>query len=329
MPLATLAALATGLGACGGGDEVLNAEAAAPVVTTATTTTTTPTTTTTMVDFNRPVVQGSAPLDPDAGPSDVADLVREIRGQSNDVDAQVRRLAPFVDLDEPDVAQIMDIAVALAPEADGGHPSTSRVRFRSPRPGSALAKALNDNLRAEGWFNADGGTNLEDVGGMVDMVYRQPGTDGDLLELRVTISEQPGATVADLEYSVLATDHEASPDEGDTYFERLTGWDRDLPMPRAAGLVEVAIETSPTAGALTLRYLMAADDEAEAVAAVVRAIGRDGYQLPGPTGEAPTEGPLRLIDETGSIAVIEFGATSEPEIMELEAIVSFDMTPLD
>ena len=348
VPAALLAVSLLGLGlvGCGGGDEVIQNAAAAPT-TTSTTTTTVPPTTTTTIDFDRPVVQGTAALLAGALPTDVAELVADIRGQTADVDAQVRRLAPFPDLTEPAVAQIMDIAVALAPAAEGGYPSTSRIRFRCPYRPADLAKLLSDDLRALGWFKSDetvqtapvsdGDADGEAAGpSRYDMTFRLPGRAGDDLELRVTIEGGPlTVTVVDVEYSILAARAEAAPDDGDTYFERLSDWDGDLPIPRAADLIEVAIETAPRAGALTLRYVIAADDEAEAVAAVLGSIRRGGYRLVTTSEEAPTAGPLELAMEEEPdrpeqpTVVLEFQNGPEPGIVEFEAVVAFDMPLLD
>jgi hypothetical protein len=318
-----------------GTQQVLENDVAGPVTApppTATTVATVPETTTTTIDFDRPVVQGDDPLEADAGPGEVATLVGDIRGQTADVDAQIRRLAPFPDLAGAPVAQILDLAISLAPETDDGHPAAARVRYRVPDRGADAAKAIDDELRSLGWFTADGTSSTAPDGATWDMVFRIPGRAAETVELRAVVEELPGVTIVDLEYVVLADDDEVLPtgDEAATYLDRLAAWTDDLPLPRASSLTEVGIETAPEEGTLSARFRLPADDEAEAVAAVFRSIGSRGYQLrDGAADEAPSAGPLDLVDEDGSEVLISFRPAGEPGSFVVEASISFPLTPLD
>lgn len=332
--LGTVARLAVGtlvLVGCGT-QQVLENDVAGPVTAPPPTVTTVPETTTTTVDFDRPVLQGDDPLAADAGPGEVAAMVDDIRGQTADVDAQVRRLAPFPDLAGPPVAQILDLAIALAPETDDGYPAAARVRYRVPDRGADVAQAIGDELRSLGWFTADGTNDTTPDGATWDLVFRIPGRAAETVELRAVVEELPGVTIVDLEYVVVAADEDMLPveEEAATHLDRLAAWTDDLPLPRAASLTEVGIETAPEEGSLSARFQLPAEDEADAVAAVLRSIGAQGYQLRGGvTDEAPTSGPLELVDEDGSEVLITFRAAGEPGSIEVEASTTFPLTPLD
>jgi hypothetical protein len=316
------------LAGCGNGDDSLTTGAAGPVAT-ATTTTTAPTTTVSTIDFDRPVFQADAPLDGEAGVADVAALVRDLRGQTEDVDAQVRRLAPFPDLAGPAVAQITDVAVALAPAVADVHPSTARVRFRVPDDGPTTVDWLDDQFRALGWYQADQSRRSTDEATITDLVFRVPGRSADDLELAAVVEARAGHTVIDLEFRLRATPEEVDPGDGVTHFERLAAWQGPLPLPGTATLIEVGVETSAEAGAVTARYLLEATDEAQAVAAVVGAVGPDGFRLAGPDGaEAPTAGPLELVDDAGAVVVIEVTPSAEVGVFELRASSPFTLPPL-
>ena len=316
------------LAACGGGEVTTDVAAPAPAV--ATTTTTAPTTTVSTIDFDRPVVQAETALVEQATLDEVAALIEELRGQTLDVDAQVRRLAPFPDLAQPAVAQIMDIAVSLAPVSDGLQPSAARVRFRVPDNEATTTEAISDDFRALGWFRAANSTDVDGDRTVTDLTFRFPGRSADDQELRATIEGRPGVTVVDLEHALWATAAEATPEDGTaSYFARLSAWQEVLPIPRAATLVEVGIETAPDEGVLAASYALPAADEATAVGAIVRSIGAGGLQLRDAGGEPPVAGPLELVDEDGTSVTIEIRPGPEDGVFEITATHAFPLTPLD
>ena len=140
----------------------------------------------------------------------------------------------------------------------------------------------------------------------------------------------PGATTAELTYVVRAEPDEVDNGDGSPYFERLSAWQDGLSLPRAVELTDVGVRTDEDSGTVFARYLLSADDEAEAVAIVARAAASGDYELLGAsTDEPPTTGPLRLVDDDGRIVVVEIVAASEDETFAIEAAYGFTLEPID
>ena len=147
--------------------------------TTMATTTTVPASTTTTVDFSRPITQGLTPLAEDAGLIEVTELVADMRGQSDDVAAQVQRLAPFLDLSPAPVAQILGVDITLSEVEEGRYPATVTVRLRVPDTGPDLVAAIDDEFTSLGWFTNSVSRREVDGGTATDAVFRNPGIDPD------------------------------------------------------------------------------------------------------------------------------------------------------
>lgn len=327
---AVMAALALALAGCGSQEADLGAEVAVSTTVTTAPTTTTSTIPTTTIDFDRPVAQGIEALDEEATADDVAALLDDIRGQTTNIAVQVERIAPFPGLAGPTVAQIMDVRVTLAPETDDGHPSLAVVRYRTPEAVAAMVKIISDDLRAQSWNKVDEAAVPIEDGEATELVFRISGVRPDDLELRARIEATTGPTVVELAYTVLADDEDADGGDEVTYFERLSAWQTDLPLPRAAELLEVAAETGLDTGTLSATYQLAADDETEAVALVAAAVAASDYELLGAApDEPPPAGPLLLVDPDGRVVTIDVTAGSDEETFDLLATTDLAMTPLD
>ncbi len=329
-----IACLMTVLGAsCGQAEQPgVGAGVAAPSTIVTTTTSTIPTTTSSTIDFSRPVTQGSAALTADAGLDEVAALVADIRGQSADVSAQVRRLAPFPDLGVTTLAQISGIDVALSPEEDDLHPSTVTLRFRVPVSEVDLMKRIIDRFDSLAWYQT-GQTTTESVEGTItESIFRIPGFDPDEAEFRssITVGGPGGATIVELTSVARSKAQDVVDAEDTTYYERLAAWQDGLALASVADLTEVGIETIEDSGSIIARYTMAADDDAEAIARLALASIRGDYEILGATAdEPPTSGPLRLVDESGNVVIVEVAPDPGGETFSVEASHRFELTPLD
>jgi len=310
----------------------IGAGVAVPSTVVTTTTSTVPPTTSSTIDFSRPVTQGSAPLAAEAGLDEVAALVADIRGQSADISAQAERLAPFPDLGVTTVAQISGIDVSLSPEEDDLHPSTVTLRFRVPGSEVDLTKRIIDRFDALAWYQTDQ-TTTEGTGGTVtESIFRIPGFDPDEAEFRssITIGGVGGATIVELTSVAKSKPEDVVDGEDITYYERLSAWQEGLALTRAADLTDVGVETADDAGTVFARYTMSAGDEAEAIARLALASARGDYEILGATAdEPPTSGPLRLVDETGNLVIVDVTAGPGEETFSVEASHGFELTPLD
>ncbi len=331
---AAMVAMVLFLAACGGSTPDLGSAADAPITTVApvtTTATTEPTMPTTSIDFGPALDQGLSPLDEEAGPDDVAALLDDIRGPSADIATQIGRLAPFLAIQGPSVARITDVSVTLSPEVDDAHPATARVRFWIPGDGEMMLEDLDDELRSIGWFQAGGTTGMSERGQPTTVAYfRNPGFRADELELEVSFEDGPGPSLVEFGYVLLGSEEQVDRGDGVTYFERLSAWQEDVPLPRAAELLEVGVETSADAAVLQATYLLSAEDEAEAVSLAAGALGGSSFQLLGASADdPPISGPLRLVDEDGTIVILDFTRSIEAEQFEIVATTGIGLTPVD
>ena len=318
---------------CGQGEEPgLGAGVPTPSTVITTTTSTIPTTTSSTIDFSRPITQGSAPLAEEAGLDEVAALVADIRGQSADVSAQVERLAPFPDLGLTPVAQITDIEVSLSPEEDGLHPSTVTLRFRVPGTEVDLTDRIIDRFDALAWYQTDQTTTESTGGTITESIFRIPGFDPDEAEFRsaVTLGAAGGATLVELTSVARSKSEDVVDAEDLTYYERLSVWQDSLALTRVADLDEVGVTTREDSGSVFARYTIEADDEADAVADLALASARGDYEILGATAdEPPTSGPLRLVDESGNLVIVDLSPGPSAETFVVEASHGFELTPLD
>lgn len=326
--------LITLLGAsCGQGEQPgVGAGVALPSTVVTTTTSTIPTTTSSTIDFARPITQGSAALAEDADLDQVAALVADIRGQSADVTAQAKRLAPFPDLGVTTVAQISGIDVALSPEEDGLHSSTVTLRFRVPGSEIDLVKQIIDRFDALAWYQTGQTTTESAEGTITESIFRIPGFDPDEAEFRssITVGGAGGATIVELTSVAKSKLQDVVDSEDITYYERLSAWQDGLALTRVADLTEVRVETTEDSGSVIARYTMAADDEADAIASLALASARGDYEILGATAdEPPTSGPLRLVDETGNLVIVDVTAGLGEQTFSVEATHGFELTPLD
>lgn len=322
--------LAVGAAGCGQREPPELGTGVAGPTTLISTTTTIAATTTTTINFDRPVTQGLAPLGPDAGPTEVADLVADLRGQSDDVAVQVMRLAPFLAIRPAAVAQIMGIDVTLAAPVEGRYPSLATVRFRVPAEGPDLVRRIDDGFQSLGWFTNSEARREVDGGLVTESAFRNPGFDPGDLEFRSSVATGTGPTVVELTYLVNADLDEVEADDGTTYFERLAAWQAGLSFSRVAELTEVGVETVEDAGTILAHYRLPADSEAEAVALLVQATAGGDFELLGASADdPPPSGPLRLVDEAGAIVVVEIAPGPDGESFEVEAAHRFDLAPLD
>lgn len=293
-------------------------------------TTTIPATTTTTIDFDRPITQGTVLLVEDAEPNDVADLVADIRGQTAGVSAQVRRLAPFPDLVVAPVAQITGIGIVLSPEEDDRYQVRSGVRVRVPVDATTIADAIRDEFYGMAWNPNDQAATDIDGQTATETVFRRSGFAPDELEFLLSVRSGAGASLVEMTYLVSAEEAEVTDDDGVTYYDRLSSWQDGLALTRAARLTEVGIETDDDSGRVFARYLISADDETEAVALLARASASGDYDLLGATADdPPTSGPLRLVNSSGDLVIVDISPAQGDDTFEVEAVHGFELDPLD
>ncbi len=326
--------LITLLGAsCGQGEQPeVGAGVALPSTVVTTTTSTIPTTTSSTIDFARPITQGSAALAEDADLDQVAALVADIRGQSADVTAQAKRLAPFPDLGVTTVAQISGIDVALSPEEDGLHSSTVTLRFRVPESEADLTQRIINRFEALAWYQTSQ-TTAEVAGGTnTEAIFRIPGFDPDEAEFRssITVATNGGATIVELTSVARSETEDITDDEDTTYYGRLSAWQEGLALTRVAELTDVGVATTEDSGTVVANYTIEADDEADAIARLALASASGDFEILGATADdPPTSGPLRLVDESGNVVIVDISPGTDEETFSVEATHGFELTPLD
>ena len=293
------------------------------------TTTTIVAETTTTVDFARPIVEATDPLTIEADPPEIAALVDDLRGQTDNVARQMQRIGPFPWLAAPAAVQIIDIDVVLEPaDEDRLHPAVVSVRYRVPDSGPVATRFLADSFRAQGWNQIEQTEQEVDGATVIEATFGKSGVLGEEVTSRIEI--RPGVTIIALTHRLSAEEPDVTPSETGTYLERLSAWAGDLPVPRAADLVAAELTTADDRGRIAVRYRLAAGDEAAAVAAVVAQIGDDGYRLNGfADGEQPVAGPLTLVDEGGATVTVEFSNGDGEGTFELELATTFELTPID
>jgi hypothetical protein len=322
----TVPSLFVGLGltlaACGGEATVSNEAAAPPPTTIPTTTTTTiPPTTTTTIDFNRPVNQMDTPLPEDALISEVAELVNDMRGQTDDLHQQMARLVDFPKIASPLGAQILDVFVVMTPGEDDIRTESIAV-IRTPNGATNLVDYFDAEMVSRSWNEADVSTEVTDVGIRKTTVYRWPGTSGDDKEVTITVDPLPGLVLITIQNLALI-------DSRDESYDLLQGWQDKIRTPSSAEVTGAAISTSENVGIATVTYDLDAETAAEARSDMLGAVRTAEFE----TAAEPDEtngSPVTLTDvETGEEFLLEFAETSDEEIIEMTVSATFPLEPLD
>ena len=317
-----LVGLGLSLAACGGEATISN-EAAAPAPTTipTTTTTTVPPTTTTTIDFNRPVNQLDTPLPEEALISEVAELVNNMRGQTDDLHQQMTRLVDFPNIASPLGAQILDISVAMTPGEDDIR-AESTATIRAPGGATDLIDYFDAEMVSRSWNEADVSTEVTDFGVKKTTVYRWPGTSGDDKEVKITVNPMPGLVLITIESLALV-------DSRDESYDRLQGWQDKIRTPSSAEVTGAAISTAENVGTATVTYELDAETAAEARSDMLNAVRTSEFETVAEPDEANSS-PVTLTDvESGEEFLLEFAETSEDEIIEMTVSATFPLEPLD
>lgn len=307
---------------CGATSTIGN-EAAAPAATTiqTTTTTTIPPTTTTTIDFNRQVNQLDTPLPEEALITEVAEVVNNMRGQTDDLHQQMIRLIDFPKMASPVGSQILDFSATMTPGEDGILAETA-VTLRTPNGTSDIADYFDAELVSRSWNAADVSTEVTETGQKNITVFRWPGTSGDEKELTIGVEPRPGLVVVDI-------DNHSLIDEDDESYDLLKGWQDKIRTPSSANVISASIATSENVGTATVTYELDAESTAEARSDMLGAVRAAEFETTAEPGE--TDGsPVTLVDvETLEEFLLEFAATGDDEIVEMTVTATFPLNPLD
>lgn len=295
----------------------------APTATTVATTTTTtiPPTTTTTIDFNRPVDQGTDPLAEDATLDDVVALVEDMRGQTDDAQQQIARLGPFPDLDSPMGSQIIDINVSIELD-DGDVVSNSAATLRTPGSEADPVSFFGAELEARGWNQADR-LSAEGPDGetLTTVVFRIPGTSGEVEELTIDLDVRPGVSFIELGYRTVGSDDEA--------FERLRAWQDALRVPNSADEIEARAQSADDTLTMTVVYTLQAETAAEARGDVLALVQDDEFET---TAEASDDdaSPVTMVGvENGETLTLEFEETGDDETVTMAVQAAVALTPFE
>lgn len=306
---------------CGGttslGNQVIETTTTIPT----TTTTTIPPTTTTTIDFNRPVDQLDTPLPEEALISEMAEIVNDMRGQTDDLHQQITRLVDFPKMTSPIGSQVMDFTVSIVPVEDGLM-TEALVSMRAPNGPNELAVYFDSELRSRGWNKADIFSETTETGSRVSTVFRVPGTSGDEQELTIVVDTMPGVVFVDF-------DHHSLIDDRDESYDLLQGWQDKVRHPSSADVVGAMISTADNVGTATVTHHLDAETPAEARSDMLNAVRSSEFET---TAEADDEdsSPVTLIDvETGEEFLLEFAPTNEEDIIEVTVSATFPLEPLD
>lgn len=320
----TLAAplfLAFALAACGGETAPGLGADTIPTTTIATTTSTVPAETTTTIDFNRPVTQELTLLPDDGMVAEFADIINDMRGQSNQVSEQMKRLAEFETLPSPAGAQILDFSTVVVPVLDEGYSISSVVEFRLPQDAAVMTTFIEEELRALGWNKSSESTQFVNGINQNTLVFRIPGTPGDETELTASIGSAPGATLVTYDYRTRL-------ETTDLTFSRLHAWQNTIRTPSGAEVVEASVKTADDTGTLSVVQLLNAETAAEARELVAALVREDEFQIITSQDSGTTAAPLLLQDEEGNQMMLEFALSEEPAIVEMTVINTFALEPV-
>jgi hypothetical protein len=297
----------------------------APVTISVTTlpSTTTSTEPTTSIEFDRPIVEGTDPLAADADPAAIAELVDDMRGRTDNVARQMRRLGPFPDpIPSPQLAQIVDVEVLVEPERDDLHLAVTTVRYRVPYEGPVVETFLEDALRSVGWIRLDERDASTDDVARLQRTYRQPGQRGNGVEFVIEIETGNGPTVVE-QTQTASTPDAALVEDGDTYLERLSAWTDALPLPGQADLASITVSTADDRLTLEARHLLDVEDISEAAEDVLDAAEED-WERNG------TVLPLELVRSEDSLPLtVSFTDSRDDEPIVIISTTTLPLTPLD
>lgn len=320
--MATPVVLALLVAACGGEtDPAVGAEV--PPTTSATTSTSTiPAETTTTIDFDRPVTQQLTLLPDDNSLTEFAEIVNDMRGQSNQVSEQMKRIAEFESLPSPAGAQILDFSVQVVPLVEDGFAISSVVEFRLPQDPAVMTTFLEEELRALSWFKSSESTVQTDGIDFNALVFRLPGVPGEETELVASVGAVPGATIVSYNYRTRL-------DPGDQSFNRLQAWQDALRTPGSAGVVEASVRTADDIATLMVVHTLAAETAAEAREDMVALVRANEFTILTSQDSGASAAPLLLENEDGEQLTLEFVQTDDPEVVEMTVTNTFGLEPLD
>ncbi len=313
--------MALGLTACGGETEPSLGNAAVVTTTTTIATTTVPVETTTTIDFDREPSQETTPLPEDATAAELAEVVDNMRGPTNDASEQLQRIATFLDLASPAQAQIMELSIATEPAEDDRVDISTQVRMRTPQTVADLAVFYDGELRSAGWNKAGFSETTVDGLPATELVFRIPGTSGSDTELGITLSNGP-VTFIDLDLKLLS-------EEDDESFERLLAWQSAIRTPRTTNAAKAVVFTAGDSASLQVIYTMEADSAAEAREDIAELVRTSEFTIDSPDESGTSTAPLLLVDEDGQEYLLEFAPTRDPEIFWMMVSASFDLEPID
>lgn len=320
--MATPVAMALLVAACGGETEpAVGAEvpATSPPTTTASTI---PAETTTTIDFNRPVTQQLTLLPDDNTITEFAEIVNDMRGQTNQVSEQMKRIAEFESLPSPAGAQILDLSVQVVPLVEDGFAISSVVEFRLPQDPAVMTTFLEEELRALSWFKSSESSVQSNGVDFDALVFRLPGVPGEETELVASIGAVPGATIVSYDYRT-----RLAPD--DQSFNRLQAWQDAVRTPGSSQVVEASIRTVDDIATLMVVHTLSAETAAEARADVEALVREGEFTILTSQDSGETAAPLLLENEDGQQLTLEFVQTGDPEIVEMTVTNTFGLEPID
>ncbi len=285
------------------------------------------------IDFDRLPNQSSTPLPEDATATEVAAVVDDMRGPTDDISEQLARLAPFVDFETPTNSQITDLSLSVATADEEQVRISARVALRSPLPPAELAEHFDIDRRSEAWFMVSEVDEIVDRAARITQVYRKPGRSGDETELTVTITDGP-FTVYEVDYRVeIEPDAEdgADDDAADSVdtLASLLAWQEAIRLPQSADFVETRISTADDLGKLEVVYEIPGETAAAVRENISRLVRPAEFETPASDGSGENAAPLVLVDTDQRRFLVEFAVTREPELIETIISTEFGLQPID
>ena len=317
------------LAACGGNEAPGLGNETLPS-TTGSTTTAIPAQTGPTVDFDRVPNQSTTPLPEDATASELAAVVDDMRGPTNDVSEQMLRLAPFVDFDTPSNSQITDLSISVAPTEDDELRISAWVALRSPLSATVLAEHFDIDRQSQAWNMVSEVEETVDRAAKITQVFRNPGYSGDDNEMTVTIIDGP-FSVYRVDYLIVTDPAAATDDEEEAVdtLASLLAWQEGVRLPQSADLIEARIGTAEDLGRLEAVYRIPGETASAAREDVSALVRSNEFDTPAPDGSGENAAPLVLIDTEGRQFLVEFATTRGPEIIEIVISTEFDLQPID
>ncbi len=314
-------AMAVLLSACGGETEPAAGADVSQSTISATTTPTVPAETTTTIDFDRPVTQQLTLLPDDNTIAEFAEIVGDMRGQSNQVSEQMKRIAEFASLPSPAGAQILDFSIQVVPLVEDGFAISSVVEFRLPGEPAVVSTFLEEELRALSWFKSSEST-VQSNGIEVDaLVFRLPGVPGDETELVTSVGAVPGATIVTYDYQTRLPAQDQS-------FNRLQAWQNGLRTPGSAEVVEASVRTADDIATLAVVQTLNAETAAEAREVVAALVRDNEFTVLTSQDSGDTTAPLLLETEDGEQLTLDFAQTNDPDVVEMTVTHTFGLEPV-